>query len=101
MIKVHYFYNVSKFYKDSPSSNCSLRVDRIILYCTILYYTCNCNSFDWELHFPSSSHVEEHVNSGHVEETKECGSSEETSSAQNVYDIGHVIDEKSKNVTDH
>ena len=37
MIKVHYFYNTN-FYKDSPFSNCSLWVDRIILYFTILYY---------------------------------------------------------------
>ena len=40
MIKVHYFYNTN-FYKDGPSSNCSLMVDRIILYFTILYYIYN------------------------------------------------------------
>ena len=40
MIKVHYFYNTT-FYKVSPSSNCSLCVDRIILYFTILCYIYN------------------------------------------------------------
>ena len=37
MIKLRYFYNTN-FYKDSPSANCSLWVDRIILYLIILYY---------------------------------------------------------------
>ena len=50
-------------------------------------------------HFPSSGYAEEHVNSGHREAAKECGSSEETSSAWNVYDIGHVIDEKSRDIS--
>ena len=36
-----------------------------------------------------------------MEELKECGSSEESSSAQNVYDIGDIIVEKSKDITDH
>ena len=36
-----------------------------------------------------------------MKEAKECGFSEEASSAQKVYDIGDVMDEKSKNVTDH
>ena len=36
-----------------------------------------------------------------MKEVKECGSSEESSSAQNVYDIGDIIVEKSKDITDH
>ena len=40
MIKVRYFYNTN-FYKDSLSANCSLWVDRIILYLIILYYIYN------------------------------------------------------------
>lgn len=32
---------------------------------------------------------------------KECGSSEQASSVQKVYDINDVMDENSKNVTDH
>ena len=36
-----------------------------------------------------------------MKEVKECGSSEGALSAQKVYDIGHVMNEKSKNVTDH
>ena len=36
-----------------------------------------------------------------MKKKKECGSSEEASPAQKVYDIGDVMDEKSKNVTDH
>ena len=43
--------------------------------------------FDLEIHFPSSEHMEELI--------KECGSSEESSSAQNVYDTGDIIVEKS------
>ena len=30
-----------------------------------------------------------------------CGSLEESSSAQNIYDIGGIIVEKSKDITDH
>ena len=36
-----------------------------------------------------------------MQKLKECGSSEESSSAQNVYDIGDIIVEKSKDITDH
>ena len=36
-----------------------------------------------------------------MREKKECGSLEESSSAQKVYDIGDVMDERSQNVTDH
>ena len=89
MIKVHYFYNIN-FYKDSPSSNCSLWVDRITIlpfYTTYITETVLINCYIF--HF-----------SGHMKEAKECGSSEEASSAQKVYEIGDVMDEKSKNVTD-
>ena len=43
-------------------------------------------------HFPSSKPVKE---------VKKCGSSEESSSAQNVYDIGDIVVEKPKDITDH
>ena len=56
------------------------------------FYAYNWNSFDLEVHFPSWKHVKE---------VKECGSSEESSSAQNVYDIGDIIVEKLKDITDH
>ena len=36
-----------------------------------------------------------------MKEVKECGSSEESSSAQNVYDIGDIMVEKPKDITDH
>ena len=36
-----------------------------------------------------------------MKEAKECASSGEASSAQEVCDIDEVMDEKSKNVTDH
>ena len=36
-----------------------------------------------------------------MKEAKECGPPEEASSAQKVYDIDDVMDEKSKTVTDH
>ena len=35
-----------------------------------------------------------------MKEVKECGSSEESSSAQNVYDIGDIMVEKPKDITD-